>query len=193
MTTGRPPKAKVSKKRNVHTYAELWHGSWVLLERAKAESKGSKWLWMGSIIFTAFSFEAYLNHLGPKLFTCWDGLEVLSSESKLDVICEKLGINLARNERPRKTIHDLIKFRNKLAHGKTITIEENTSRDVDQYLDEFLGMRPLAVWEKYCTEENAIRAREDIEKVLRLIHDKVKLENDFLFSFGISLHSASLS
>jgi hypothetical protein len=185
-------KAQVSKKRTVHTYAELWRGSRVLLERAQAEPKGSKWLWMGSLFLTAFSFEAYLNHIGPKVFECWDTLEVLSPESKLDVICEKLGINLARGERPRKTIHELIKFRNNLAHGKTVTVEENTIRDVDQYLDEFLGIRPLAVWEKYCTEENAIRAREDIEKVLRLIHDKVNPENDWLFFSGFTVHSASI-
>ena len=74
MTTGRPPKAQVSKKRTVHTYAELWHGSRVLLERAQAEPKGSKWLWMGSLFLTAFSFEAYLNHIGPKVFECWESL-----------------------------------------------------------------------------------------------------------------------
>ena len=193
MMNRKPPKARVSKKRDVHTYAELWHGSRVLLERAQAEPKGSKWLWMGSLLLTAFSFEAYLNHIGPKVFECWDALEVLSPQGKLDIICESLGIIFLKDMRPHQTVHELIKFRNNLAHGKTVTVEENTHHDVDQYLDEFLGLRPLAIWEGYCTEKNAIRAREDTEIVLRLIHDKVKPENDPLFSFGISLHSASLS
>jgi len=187
------PKAQVSKKRTVHTYAELWHGSKVLLERSQAEMKGSKWLWMGSLILTAFSLEAYLNHIGPIIFECWDSLDRLSPEGKLDIICEKLGINLDKGARPRQTVHELIKFRNNLAHGKTVPVPpENTIRDVDQYLDKFLGIRPLAVWEKFCTEKKAIRAREDIEKVLQLIHDKVNPENDPLFSTGVTLHSASI-
>jgi hypothetical protein len=192
MTNRKPQKAKVSKKRPVHTYAELWHGSWVLLERTQAEPKGSKGLWMGSLLLTAFSFEAYLNHIGPIVFECWDALEGLSPESKLDVICEKLGINLDKDERPRKTIHELVKFRNKLAHGKTVTIEEESFPDVDDYLDEFIGIRPLAIWEKYCTEENALRAREDIKQVMQLIHEKAKPDNDQLLEFGIFSASASL-
>jgi hypothetical protein len=56
----KPPKSLVSKKRPVNTYAELWHGSKILLERAQAEIRGSKWLWMASLTLTAFSLEAYL-------------------------------------------------------------------------------------------------------------------------------------
>ncbi len=192
MTTRKPPKAQVSKKRNIHTYAELWHGSKVLLERGQVEIKGSKWLWMGSLSLTAFSFEAYLNHIGQKLFTCWNALEILSPEGKLDIICESLGVVFFKDQRPHQTVHELIKFRNNLAHGKTVTIEENIIRDADQYVDEFIGIRPLAVWEKYCTEENALRAREDIKQVMQLIHEKAKPDNDPLFGFGIYSASASL-
>ena len=109
MTTRKLQKAQVSKKRDVHTYAELWHGSGVLLERGQAELKGSKWLWMGSLILTAFSLEAYLNHIGPKIFACWKAAleRPLSPEGKLDIICEKLGIDLHRGKRPRQTIKEL--------------------------------------------------------------------------------------
>ncbi|MEW6657129.1 MAG: hypothetical protein AB1424_00575 [Thermodesulfobacteriota bacterium] len=194
MTARKPQKAKVSKKRPVHTYSELWHGSKILLERAQAEIKGSKWLWMGSLILTAFSFEAYMNHIGPKVFSSWEtALEkTLPPESKLEVIWERLEIDLPKNERPRQTVRDLIKFRNNVAHGKTVPIEENTTPDADQYLDEFLGKRPLAIWEEYCTQENALRAREDIEKILQMIHNRINPKNDYLFSFGIGEHSASI-
>jgi hypothetical protein len=192
MTAQKPPKAQVSKKRNIHTYAELWHGSKVLLQRGQAELKGSNLLWMGSLILTAFSLEAYLNHIGPKLFTCWKGLEPLSPEGKFDVICEKLGIELPKDQRPRQTIKGLLRFRNNLAHGKTVTIEEETSVDADEYFEEFFSQRPLATWEKYCTEGKALKAREDIEQVMRLIHEKVCPGNDPLFGFGRCLASASL-
>jgi hypothetical protein len=192
MKARKPPKAQVSKKRNIHTYYELWHGSWVLLQRAQAKPEGSYWLWMGSLLFTAFSLEAYLNHIGPKLFSCWDALEVLSPEGKLDIICERLAIDLPKDKRPRQTVRELIKFRNNLAHGKTVAIEEKAVHDVDQNLYEFMGKRPLATWEEYCTEHNAQRAREDIEQIMQLIHEKAKIENGRLFSPGLIEASASL-
>jgi hypothetical protein len=188
----KPRKAQVYKKRTVTTYAELWHGSRVLLERAQAERKGSYWLWMGSLLFSAFTFEAYLNHIGPNLFLSWDALATLRTASKLTVVCEKLRLELSEKKRPRKTVHELFIFRNSLAHGKTVPIKENIVRDADDYLDEFLGERPLATWEKYCTEKNALRIREDVEEVIRLIHAKAKPENDPVFFTGYSLHSASL-
>ncbi len=147
---------------------------------------------MGSLLLTAFSFEAYLNHIGPEVFECSDVLEVLSPEGKLDIICESMGIVFFKDERPYQTIHELIKFRNNLAHGKMVTVKKNTNRDVDQYLDEFLAIRPLAIWEDYCTEKNATRARDDVEQILRLIHEKVKTEEEPLFGFGIYTASASL-
>jgi hypothetical protein len=193
MHTKKPIKARVEKKRDVRTYAEIWHGSGILLQRGQEEIRGSKWLWMGSLIFTAFSFEAYLNHIGRKTFACWDIFEkVVSPEGKLDVICERLEIDLPKNKRPRQTLRELIKFRNNVAHGKTVPLEENTTRDADQYLDEFLGKRPLAVWEEYCTEKNALRARSDIKQIMQLIHEKANPENDPLFGFGMYEASASL-
>ncbi len=163
------------------------------MERGKAELKGSKWLWMGSHIFTAFSFEAYLNHIGQKLFACWDIFETgISPEGKLAILCERLGIDLPKDKRPRQTVRKLIQFRNKLAHGKTVRIPQEGLRDADEYLEEFIGKRPLAVWEEYCTEKNVMRAREDIEKVLRLIHGKANQENDPLFGFGMYSASAFL-
>lgn len=191
MTTRKFPKVQVSKERTVSTYSELWHGSWVLLQRAKEDERGSYWLWMGSLMFTAFSFEAYLNHIGPKIFACWPALEKLSPEGKLDIVCEKLEIDLPKSERPRQTIRELFKFRNNLAHGKTVTIKENTVRDVDKDSEKFFGEPPLATWEKYCTERNVQRALEDVEQVMRIIHDTAKPPNDPLF-LKMSFSSASL-
>jgi hypothetical protein len=194
MINRKPPKARVSKKRDVHTYAELWHGSRVLLERGQAELKGSKWLWMGSLILTVFSFEAYLNHIGPKLFSCWNIFEKgISPEGKLSIVCERLGIDLPKDRRPRQTVRDLVEFRNKLAHGKTETLESNkTLRTNDEFLEKFI-VKPLRqTWEDYCTENNALRAREDIKQVMQLIHEKAKPDNDPLFGFGMYSASASL-
>ncbi len=194
MTTQKPKNVYVSKKRTVTTYSELWHGSKVLLKRAQDDPNGSYWLWMGSLAFSAFSafsFEAYMNHIGPKLFTTWDHLETLSPEGKLDVLCEKLGIILPKDKSPRQTIHQLFRFRNKLVHGKTVSIKENTIWDTSTDLFKYMGERPLATWEKYCTEKNVIKVLQDMEALIRLIHGKAGPKDDPVFSFGFDLHSAS--
>jgi hypothetical protein len=190
----KPQKALVSKKRPVNTYAELLHGSRILIERGQVELRGSKWLWMASLTLTAFSLEAYLNHIGPKIFQTWqDSLEkTLSPEGKLELICEVLKIDMPKDKRPRQTVTELIRFRNHIAHGKSVIIEKSTDHDVDQYLDEFLGKRPVAVWEEYCTERNALRAFDDVKEILKMIHDKANPENDPLFSMGIEECSAQI-
>ncbi len=184
-------KARVSTTRTVHTYADLWHGSGVLLERAEAEAKGSFWVSMSSLLFTAFTLEAYLNHIGQKLFTSWATLEVLSPLGKLDVVCEKLGLSFSAAQRPRQSIDELFRFRNVLAHGKTVTITEPEQlKDIDEYLDEFLGQKPRTLWEKLSsTSAHAKRAREDVEQVIRALHEAANQENDPIFSTGMSSHS----
>ena len=190
----RPRKVRVSKSRTVNTYAELWHGSRVLLQLAKAEERGSAWVLMSSLLLTAFTFEAYLNHIGQRLFSTWSELEVLSPMAKLDVICEKIELSFHTSARPRQTVEQLFRFRNLLAHGKTVTItEQDKLKDADEYLDEYLGQRPLTSWEKLLeSATHAERAREDVEKIIRKIHDIVKPKNDPLFFSGIGTHSASL-
>lgn len=66
-------------------------------------------------------------------------------------------------------------------------------KEVDEYLDEFLGQRPMTVWEKLLsTSTHAKRAREDVEQVIRAIHGVAKPEDDPVFFTGTSLHSARL-
>src|SRR5277367_4446052 len=128
--------AQVSKKRTLNTYNELWFGSDVLLARAKAEPQGSYWVVMGSAILTAFAMEAYLNHIGSKIFKTWDALEPLSPSGKIDVVCEKLGLSFPRGVRPRQSIEELFRFRNQLAHGKSIKLEMvDVTEDVESFMD----------------------------------------------------------
>jgi len=193
VTTQKPPKVQILKERTVNTYSDLWHGSGVLLQLSQEDPKGSYWLWMGSLILAAFSIEAYLNHIGPKIFASWHIFKkVVSPEGKLDIICKELNIKLPKDKRPRQTVRELFKFRNKLAHGMTIPIKEESFCDVNQHWYNYMGKKLLATWESYCTEENAKREREDIKQVVERIHESAKLTDDHLFSLGFSVATASL-
>ena len=147
----------------------------------------------GQFIFTAFSLEAYFNHIGEQLFKSWEALEYLTPLKKLDVICEKIDMILDQSRRPYQTIKKLFDFRNQMAHGRTIKLSKEEIRGFDDNLDEYLGERLKAWWQEYCTVSNAKRAREDSEKIMQLIHNNAKIRNDHLFTFGMASHSAKIT
>ena len=79
-------KVLVNKEREVKTYAEMWHTSCCLLKKGLEEPEGSFHQFMASLVFTAFTLEAYLNHIGPKIFKCWGDLERLGPREKVNII-----------------------------------------------------------------------------------------------------------
>jgi hypothetical protein len=188
-------KAIVVQERNVRAYAELWHASAKVLESGTRESKGSAWQFLASIILSAFTFEAYLNHVGPTVLLCWDSLEELPPLAKLDLICEVLKVNLpgSKGERPQQTISTVFRFRNTLAHGRTETITSVPKRlDVGK-VDEHLQQRLLTHWEQLIKDQTfAGQAREDIEKVVALIHAARPEPKDYPFTFGLGFGSATV-
>ncbi|MFZ3216898.1 MAG: hypothetical protein WA192_12635 [Candidatus Acidiferrales bacterium] len=52
------PKVRVSKKRTVKMYVEMWQGSQILLRRAERDAQGNYWVAMSALLLTAFSLEA---------------------------------------------------------------------------------------------------------------------------------------
>jgi hypothetical protein len=108
--------AIISQQRDVRTYAELWHASKTVLKTGVREPVGLTWQFLSSIVLTAFSFEAYMNHVGPGTLKNWGHLERLSPEAKLAVICEVLGVELpgTKGTRPQQTISKLFDFEMRL-------------------------------------------------------------------------------
>jgi hypothetical protein len=189
-------KAKVSKERQVNTYAEMWHASNIMLGKAKKDPEGSFYQLMASLIFTAFTLEAYLNHIGQSIFKCWDDLEQLSPKRKLNLIAEKLKIERDDSKRPFQTVSKLFKFRNDIAHGKTVRMKsENRINvvDLDYTLNVRLGERLETPWQKYCSLRNAERAREDVKIIIRQLHKAAGVTDHILFSFGQETGMTTLS
>jgi len=102
-------KVKVSKERQVNTYAEMWNASHVMLDKAEKDVEGSYYQLMASLIFTAFTLEACLNHIGKQIFGCWDDLEQLSPQKKMNIIAEKLRVAKDDGKRPFQTVKKLFK------------------------------------------------------------------------------------
>ena len=85
----------ITKERQLITYSDFWNTSKFLLENGQSNERGSYYQFLGSLIFSAFAFEAFLNHIGEYLFTSWSEMErQLSHHAKLALIAEKLDFNV---------------------------------------------------------------------------------------------------
>ena len=187
------PRVRIFRSRDVRTYAELWHASRVLADMASANEAGSTWTSLSSALLTMFALEAYLNHIGPKLFKTWDAIETLSPRAKLDVVLEKAGLELPHGSGPIQMVDKLVRFRNALAHGKTHTLEPGDElHSPMENIDKILANRPMTDWEKLCTPKFAGQARKEIEKLVHQIHTAAKIKGEYPFVHGAGTSSAVL-
>lgn len=180
-------KARMEIKRELNAYAYMNHSANVMLEIAKENKEGNYHLYKASILFTAFTFEAYLNHIGERIIKFWGDIDRLSVESKYKVLCSGLEIGIDMGSRPFQTFKKVFDFRNKLAHGKTefLTFSGEVTAEA-----KFEEKAPHAKWEDFCTIEDAERANDDIVKMIIELHRAAKLD-DAPFVMGFTTASKS--
>lgn len=174
------------KERDVRTCSEMWHTSGVLLEKGQQQPEGCIHQFRASLVFTAFALEAYLNHIGPKLFPDWSKLERLGPRNKLKKVAEHLALKVDGN-RPWQVMEDLFGYRNDIAHGRSAQQTSTETVPLDEYRNrESLLQFVPTKWEEYGTQENAERAREDVEAIAYAIHEAANIEDELLpFLHGV--------
>ena len=137
-----------------------------------------------SIVLTAFTFEAYLNHVGPKLFNSWAALEKLSPKDKLKIIAEKIELEIDFGKKPWQVINTLFGFRNDIAHGKSSIVTDTMIKSANKVNSEDIYDSVKAKWEKYCTKHNAEQARKYFAQIIIKIHDAANID-EMLFKSGM--------
>lgn len=155
-------------KRNVITYIYLYNTSKIQLKLAEEQEEGSFYFILSSLTFSAFTLEAYLNHLGKNTYSHWQEIETSSVKAKLFLLSDYYKVELDKSKRPFQTIEKLIKFRNLVAHGKTVFLEDVVKRTkvYDSSQDQLLETQ----WEQLCKYSFAKRALEDMEVLIKTIH-----------------------
>ena len=127
------------------------------------------------------------------IYTSWPELErSLSSRAKLALIAGKLNFVVNYGEFPWQIIPELIGFRNKIAHSKNEMLRLEKIVPHDDYYEELLHEFMFADWQKFASEENAIRARTQLEEIITHVHELAKIPNELVFSHGSQLGSATL-
>lgn len=148
------------------TYAALYHTAWHLLDLAEQSAEGSLLNLQAATVFFAFTFEAYLNHVGVEEIKFWDEIERISHVDKLTVLSKHLCFAKDQSRRPLQTMIALFKLRDALAHGRTqkLTIKKSSKSPPAQG-----SVWRLLPWESLTTDL-VRRYRDDLRSAIELIN-----------------------
>jgi hypothetical protein len=118
-------KVPVSGKKSVYTYALLRGMAWNAYETAEEQESGRYLHCMSAVVFCAFTLEGYLNRIGVRRMRHWDILErKLLWHEKLELIGREFNTKFDKGKRPFQSMAETLKFRDRLAHGKSVIDEE---------------------------------------------------------------------
>jgi hypothetical protein len=169
---------RITKKRDYRPHAEALHGARVLLDMSASQPKGCYYLWMGSLLLSAFAFEGYVNFLGKVYFPSWKSIgRNLSWRHKTKKIADHVGLLIDEKNRPFETVTLLFRFRNQVAHPKSQELNKEDVKDLKELTT------PLEMYEhikseeeKFCTEANAKLCLDCVYGMMQLLYDRGKVK-----------------
>lgn len=150
------------------------------LRQAKTTEEGSFYNCLTAELFSAFSLEAYLNHLGVQKLPYWESVErKLGPNGKLKIICHELDLKPNFGTRPFQSFRILFQLRNSFVHGKTEYLEMNDEQSLK--VREKPKM-PKTKWQSLINLDMAIQFTEDTQKMIKTLHAKSGMQRNPLFS-----------
>jgi len=166
-------------ERTLPTYTRLRSVSWYTFKLAEDSAEGSLHHLMTSMLFCAFTIEAFLNHVGDKIFPFWEPLkERLRPRDKLDVLKVALSFEPDFGRRPFQTFRSIFRFRNLLVHAQTETL----ITEGDFILTDGGSFpEPLTEWEKLLSIDHARRFLDDTKEMVALIAKAAGIDPEEVF------------
>ncbi len=162
------------------TYAAIFHTAWHLLDMAERNETGSLLNLQAATVFFAFTFEAYLNHVGAEELPFWDEIDRISYRKKLTVLSKHMGFENDLSKPPLQTILELFKLRDALAHGRTQNLTIKKSDDGQSPHDVVQSLLP---WEQL-TVEMVRKSHDDVQAAVEFINTARKKPDQFLWNQG---------
>lgn len=161
-------KFPVYGKKTVLTYVFLKSAAKNHLATAESIEDGQLYSCMSSLVFSAFTLEAYLNHIGTELFHDWENFERdYSPRGKLDLICNKLELAPDFSALPYQSFDRVFKLRNLLAHGRTTEVS-GSWKEHPAYEKKTIQLD--SDWQKECVPTIARRVYDDMVAIVNQIH-----------------------
>jgi len=159
--------------RRVYAFAHTFAVAQRAAKRAAESEAGSFYESMNAILYSAFTLEAFINHLGASGISFWRVIErPLRVREKLDVLCSVLKLVPDFGARPFQSLTEAFKFRDLIVHGKT----EDLPLSAPHQFGTMEELRvPLTQWESLCSPERAARVVADTREILDQLHSAAGL------------------
>ena len=153
-------------------------------KKAKETEVGKQLEIMTALLMCGLTLEALLNDVGYSIFVLkkreielWNAIERLSPRKKLDVIAEKLCINIDFGSIPFQNFSQIFNYRDFIVHGKYCQIikeVEVNKIEIDdlQNIDGFQEK-----WEKQTTIKNIEKWRKSVSDISEILTQKAELPN----------------
>jgi hypothetical protein len=166
-----------------NTFSYLLNGAHSLFQTAKEHDPGSNYCRISAALFSAFAVEAHLNHIGETKLAFWGIVErKLAWRNKLDLIAQQLEVELDFGRRPFQTIGELFSFRDKLAHGKSITLD--ASYEYRGNPEDDFGILDPEWLIKFWSDDAVERVLADASEIIELFHAKAGFEKHAVHLMG---------
>jgi hypothetical protein len=163
---------KVRKERHYRPHTEFYHAVWVHLEHVEEKQEGHYYSLLSAFLLSAFTVEAYLNHVGPLVEKGWSDFDKASPLAKLRHVACAIDLPLDSSQRPLQSVVELFTFRNNMAHPRSTQLVEESLHTPDDYqLSLYATPRPK--WMGFATLKNAKRCYEDVGKLIEAINAKL--------------------
>jgi hypothetical protein len=161
------------KKRQVYLFNIHFDAAEYYLGLSKDKNQSEEINSTSCLIFAAFGIEAFLNHVGEQLFSSWKNhlKKALSTEAKLYLIAEKIGLKVDFGEQPFQAFRTLFRFRNAMAHSVT---EDLSDENAKHYLKLGNKSWPAAEWEGLRTSKIAEKISNDVIAIKDAINQKIR-------------------
>lgn len=141
-----------------------------MLALAEKSREGQLYTTVAALVFSAFTLEAYLNHIGRLRNKEWNVIERKYSKlEKYKLFASEADINFDNFcVRPYSTLKKLFEFRDCMAHGKTTIEVINLSVNM---IDDLLPqLNAKSSWQEFATLENAQIAVRDVQMLIKELH-----------------------
>jgi hypothetical protein len=160
--------------RTIRSYDEFYNLTYYSLLEAEKSVEGRFYNCLITMVFCAFSLEAYLNHLGERYISNWESLERnLNYSQKLTLIAKTTRIKIDMLEKPFCFMNSIFDYRKVIVHGKTSQLTK------EQIINpNTIPEMPLAFWEKMTTLQKARDFRKHTEDIIKSL-SKIIEDDDF--------------
>jgi hypothetical protein len=159
------------------THQLLWNSAKTLLSQPESQTPKDGYFRMAGMLMAYFTFEAYLNLVGPRVDPeAWKNERDFfnddpyrGTDGKLKRISEKIGVTLPKGKRPYQTIRKLKRLRDFLAHGRLESYAYEIELSGDKTPDMFGG---LTIY-KWTSRSEAELALNDTQELIQFLHTNI--------------------